>query len=56
MQNDEKIEHEENENENDTSDFVTYQRSYVLYKRSDFLGQKKSLSLTYDTDMKIDVY
>jgi len=28
----------------------------VLYKKSDYLGQKKSLSLTYDTDMQIDVY
>jgi len=28
----------------------------VLYKRSDFLGQKKSLSLTYDTDFNVDIY
>jgi len=28
----------------------------VLYKKSDFLGQKKSLSFTYDTDMKIAVF
>lgn len=35
---------------------MVYERNYVLYKKSDFLGQKKSLSLSYDTDMKIDVY
>lgn len=28
----------------------------MLYKRTDFLGQKKSLSLTYDTDMVIEAY
>lgn len=35
---------------------MVYEKNYVLYKKSDFLGQKKSLSLSYDTDMKIDVY
>lgn len=35
---------------------MIYEKNYVLYKISDYLGQKKSLSLTYDTDMKIDVY
>jgi hypothetical protein len=35
---------------------VVYEKQYVLYKPTDFLGQKKSLSLTYDTDMQIDVY
>lgn len=27
-----------------------------MYKKTDYLGQRKSLSLTYDTNMKIDVY
>jgi hypothetical protein len=35
---------------------VNYERNYVLYKKSDYLGQRKSLSLTYDTNMKIEVY
>ncbi|CDW74071.1 protein heat shock protein [Stylonychia lemnae] len=35
---------------------VSYEKNYILYKKSDYLGQKKSLSLTYDTDMKIDIY
>lgn len=35
---------------------MVYEKEYVLYKKSDFLGQKKTLTLTYDTDMKIDVY
>jgi hypothetical protein len=35
---------------------MVYDKNYVLYKKTDYLGQKKSLSLTYDTDMKIDVY
>ncbi len=28
----------------------------MLYKKSDYLGQKKSISFVYDTDMIIDVY
>lgn len=35
---------------------MVYDKEYLLYKKSDFLGQKKTLTLTYDTDMKIDVY
>lgn len=27
-----------------------------MYKLSDYLGQKKSLSLNYDTNMRIDIY
>lgn len=35
---------------------IQYERSYILYKQSDYLGQKKTVSLNYDTNMKIDVY
>ena len=28
----------------------------MLYKKTDYLGQKKSISFVYDTDMIIDVY
>uniref|UniRef100_S4REL5 Hypoxia up-regulated protein 1 n=1 Tax=Petromyzon marinus TaxID=7757 RepID=S4REL5_PETMA len=44
------------ENHTATPVAIVYEKNYVLYKRTDYLGQKKSLSLTYDTDMKIDVY
>lgn len=40
----------------DEEDKITYSKSVLLYKKSDYLGQKKTISLTYDTDMKIDVY
>ena len=35
---------------------MQYTKTYQLYKTTDFLGQKKSLTLTYDTDMKIDIH
>lgn len=35
---------------------ITYGKNYTLYKKTDYLGQKKSLSLTYDTDMSIKVF
>ena len=35
---------------------IVYDRTYQIYKTGDYLGQRKSLSLTYDTNMKIDVY
>lgn len=35
---------------------ITYKREYQLYKLSDYLGQKKSLSLNYDTNMQIDIF
>lgn len=41
--------------ENDENS-INYFRNYTLYKLSDFLGQKKTLSLNYDTDMRIDAY
>ena len=47
---------EESGEQNKTSNGITYERSMVLYKKSDFLGQRKTVSLTYDTNMKIDVY
>jgi hypothetical protein len=40
----------------DEDDTIQYSKTVNLYKTTDFLGQKKSLSLTYNTDMKIDVY
>lgn len=38
------------------SNGIQYERSFTLYKLSDYLGQKKTLNLNYDTNMKIDVY
>ncbi len=35
---------------------LQYDRTYQLYKETDYLGQRKTLSLTYDTNMKIEVY
>lgn len=37
-------------------DAITYEKDLVLYKRTDFLGQKKTIALTYDRAMKIDAY
>ena len=39
-----------------TSNGIQYDRSYTLYKKTDYLGQRKTLNLNYDTNMKIDVY
>jgi hypoxia up-regulated 1 len=39
-----------------TSNGIQYDRTYQLYKIGDYLGQRKTLSLTYDTNLKIDVY
>jgi hypothetical protein len=44
------------ETEAATTAGIQYDRSYQLYKKSDYLGQRKTLSLSYDTNMKIDVY
>ena len=46
---------QENSTEGNTSG-ILYDRTYQLYKIGDYLGQRKTLSLTYDTNMKIDVY
>ena len=35
---------------------ITYDRTIQLYKSHDYLGQRKGLSLTYDTNMKIEVF
>lgn len=35
-------------------DSITYEKETVLYKRSDYLGQKKTIHLFYDVDMKIE--
>lgn len=45
---------ESEDNQND--DKITYEKELVLYKKSDYLGQKKTIALTYDRAMKIDVY
>lgn len=39
-----------------SSSGIQYDRTYTLYKKSDYLGQRKTLNLNYDTNMKIDVY
>jgi hypothetical protein len=40
----------------DTED-IKYEKDYVIYKQNgDFLGQKKSVALTYDQDLVIEVY
>jgi hypothetical protein len=39
------------EDENDQ-----YYKEFPLYKKTDYLGQKKSLSLTYDRDLEIKVF
>lgn len=45
----------EEEGEQAAPSGITYKREYQLYKMSDYLGQKKSLSLNYDTNMQIDI-
>ena len=35
---------------------ISYEKENVLFKRSDYLGQKKSISIRYDRAMKIEVY
>lgn len=35
---------------------VNYDRTHILFRNTDYLGLKKSLSLTYDQDMKIEVF
>ena len=35
---------------------ITYEKDAVLYKRTDYLGQKKTISISYDRAMKIEVY
>ncbi len=35
---------------------IEYSKNYTMYKETDFFGQKKSLSMTYDKDMTIVVY
>lgn len=37
----------------DEEDSITYEKETVLYKRSDFIGQKKTIHLNYDVDMLI---
>lgn len=38
----------------DASDKIVYEKETILYKRSDYLGQKKTIHLYYDVSMKID--
>lgn len=38
------------------SNGITYERTYQLYRLTDYLGQRKTLSLNYDTNMKVDVF
>jgi hypothetical protein len=34
---------------------VSYNKNVILYKRKDYLGQKKTINVVYDRAMKIDV-
>jgi len=35
---------------------ITYKKDFTLFKTSDYLGAKKTIALSYDRNMKIDVY
>lgn len=34
---------------------ITYEKDFTLFKTSDYLGIKKTISLTYDVDMLVEV-
>jgi hypothetical protein len=35
---------------------VSYEKEVVLYKKTDYLGNKKTINLIYDRGMQIDIY
>lgn len=35
---------------------ITYKKDFTLFKQSDYLGFKKTISMSYDRDMLIKVY
>lgn len=57
---DEKVKEEKRElakntdGEEEVEDKITYEKETVLYKRSDYLGQKKTIHLYYDVSMRIE--
>lgn len=41
----------------DDSSEITYNKETVLYKTdSDYLGQKKTINISYDRNMRVDIY
>ena len=38
------------------SEEITYNKDFTLFKTSDYLGAKKTISMSYDRNLKIDVY
>lgn len=40
----------------DANSDITYKKDVTLFKKTDYLGQKKTMALTYDKNMKVDVY
>ena len=50
------IETDESEDgEGKDDDRITYEKETTLYKRSDYLGQKKTIHVAYDVNMLIEV-
>lgn len=35
---------------------ITYSKDLALFKKTDYLGSKKTVALTYDKNMKVDVF
>ncbi len=35
---------------------ITYNRDFVLFKKTDYLGAKKTLAMNYDKNMQVDVF
>lgn len=46
----------DSENVQGTEDAVDYNKEVVLYKQSDYLGQRKTINVIYDRAMLISVY
>jgi len=42
------------DDEDSSEDKIVYDKETMLYKRSDYLGQKKTIHLFYDVSMRID--
>lgn len=40
--------------QDETDEPIEYEKETILYKRSDYLGQKKTIHLAYDVDMNIE--
>lgn len=46
----------ESESQSESEEGINYNREVVLYKQSDYLGQKKTVNLNYDKGMKVECF